>query len=440
MATWEDRLREAAYTSPGGTRFVFIYDDVSQRVTKKTTEFTFPAFDGSFIQDLGPTGDNYPFRFVFSGADYDLESTAFLTALKEIGRGVLEHPIYRRKDVVPFGQIVRRDELKTAANQAIFELVFYESSDLVFPVSATEIFSLAEQAILNYDNEQAEQFASELELTNAEETVSYKQRIKDAIAAVKNALRVIAEVQEDIKREFEDAIELINESIDVLIGTPLQLVADIIDLIRLPGRALASIEAKLDAYNNLFNSLIGAESDNFEPSYDKQPNNAFLTKNLFAAATVSTMLLDSLNVAKQTGTDTTIATTPTLSIAADTQPPFLSKPQIIETVDFINNRFDEFLSWSDNNRIALDMIDTGEAYAFLQSGLALGLGDLIFFSFTARQEIVFTLDRDRTPHDLVAELYQTIDPVLDFFAMTNNLSGDELFEIKKGRKIVYYQS
>ncbi len=48
------------------------------------------------------------------------------------------------------------------------------------------------------------------------------------------------------------------------------------------------------------------------------------------------------------------------------------------------------------------------------------------------------LDRDRTILDLCAELYDEVDEKLDLIIDTNNLSGDEVFELKAGRRIVYY--
>ena len=130
---WTDRIREAAYTPPEGGRIVFTYENVSKLVDKKTTAFEFPDAEGTFVQDLGRSGRRYPLRVIFWGEDYDLESDAFEAALLQRGTGKLEHPIYGTVDVVPFGTIRRRDDLKTAANQAIIELTFWETIGLIYP-------------------------------------------------------------------------------------------------------------------------------------------------------------------------------------------------------------------------------------------------------------------------------------------------------------------
>jgi prophage DNA circulation protein len=134
---WEDRILEAAYTSPGGTRFVFLYEDFSVSVDKKTTTFIFPDFDGAFIQDLGRAGRNYPFTLYFSGEDYDQQADAFLAALEEKGIGTLEHPRYGTKYVVPTGTINISESHVNGANQAVFGVTFSETiTDLTIPAIA----------------------------------------------------------------------------------------------------------------------------------------------------------------------------------------------------------------------------------------------------------------------------------------------------------------
>ena len=56
---WNDRIREAAYTSPSGERIIFGYENVSRKIDKKTTGFDFPDADGTFVQDLANGVSNW---------------------------------------------------------------------------------------------------------------------------------------------------------------------------------------------------------------------------------------------------------------------------------------------------------------------------------------------------------------------------------------------
>jgi hypothetical protein len=84
------------------------------------------------------------------------------------------------------------------------------------------------------------------------------------------------------------------------------------------------------------------------------------------------------------------------------------------------------------------VVDTGEAYQALQQAVALTAGFLIQVSFTLAAERRIVLDRDRTIIDVAAELYGSVDDRLDFLINTNNLSGDDILELKRGRSLVYY--
>ena len=76
---WNDRLREAALTSPSSVRVTFDFEDVSRSFNKKGSAFEFADADGTYIQQTGNTSRRYPLRVFFWGDDYDIEAD-------EIGR------------------------------------------------------------------------------------------------------------------------------------------------------------------------------------------------------------------------------------------------------------------------------------------------------------------------------------------------------------------
>ena len=60
----------------------------------------------------------------------------------------------------------------------------------------------------------------------------------------------------------------------------------------------------------------------------------------------------------------------------------------------------------------------------------------VSFSLVPERRIV--LAKARTIVDLSAELYGQVDEKIDFLIRSNDLSGDEIHELPKGREIVYY--
>jgi len=184
--SWIERLREGAYTSPSGTRITFEYEDVRNEIDKKTTGFQFPDADGTFVQDTGHSGRRYPLRVVFWGADYDLQANAFDALLLERGAGRLEHPIYGMVNVVPFGTIARRDDLKTAANQTIMDITFWATIGIECPEAQTDHASSVLSAVADYNFTAAAQFAKDIDLA----TEGKKENFKGAYDRLLGNVRV----------------------------------------------------------------------------------------------------------------------------------------------------------------------------------------------------------------------------------------------------------
>ena len=412
--SWNDRLREAAYSSPTGVRIVFDYENVRKAFDKKTTEFNFPDANGTYIQDLGHTGRRYPMRVFFWGDDYDEQAVAFEAVLQEIGTGKLEHPIYGTVDVVPFGTVTQRDDLKTAANQAVFEVVFWETIGLIYPSSQSDPASDVLSAVSEYNDVAASEFEDVTSLTSAVKQSSFLNSYNALLDGAVSGLQVIADVQEDVQKTFNAIDDSINRGIDVLVAQPLTLAFQTILLIQAPARALADITARLKAYSDLASALISGSGASVAGN-DSRNSNDFHTTDLFAS---------------------TYTTGSIVSVVNNT---FLTKTEALEAAEFVLDQFTELLTWRDDNFQSLEEIDTGGAYQQLQEAVALTAGFLVQISFTLKQERRLILDRDRTIIDLVSELYMCcVDDQIDFFITSNDLTGSEILELPKGREVVYY--
>lgn len=411
---WNDRIKEAAYTSPSGTRLTFNYENVRKSVDKKTTGFEFPDADGTFVQDLGHSGRRYPLRVFFWGDDYDLEAEAFEAALLERGQGKLEHPIYGTKDVVPFGTITRRDDLKTANNQAIIEVIFWETIGLVYPSAQSDPASDVLNAVSEYNDSVSEEFEEITSLDSAVEQVTFKNDYQALLDQASSGLQSIADVQDDVRTQFDAIVDSINQGIDILIADPLTLAFQTTQLIQSPARALANIEARLTAYGDLANAIISGDGAVVSPGNDSSNSNKFHTNDLYASTYV------------------------TGSVVSVVNNQFVTKTEALQAADTILTQLEDVTNWRDDNYQSLSEVDTGGSYQKLQESVALTAGFLVKISFSLKQERSIILDRNRTIIDLVAELYGSVDDQLDFLISSNDLSGSEILELPKGREIVYY--
>jgi len=404
--SWVDRLREAAYTSPSGVRTVFSYENVKRAVTKKTSSFEFPDADGTYVQDFGAGGRRYPVRVFLWGADYDIAAAAFEESLIERGVGRLEHPIYGTVDVIPFGEIVRRDDLKTAANQAVIEVTFWESTGVAYPTADKDPASAVLGAVDGFNTAIATEFAETPGVDVATQQALIKSQFERALAAVDTALAPVAAVEDAVSAQFTAIYDSITLGIDVLIDEPLTLGFQTVLLIEAPARAAAAISDRLAAYAGLLESLTSGHGAAGVPE--------FKTTDLFASTQVAAEVVAVVNST------------------------FLTQGGAITAAEKILGQFEAFVSWRDDTARALAVVDTGEAYQQLQDAVALAAGYLVELSFTLKQERAITLTRPRTVIDLAAELYGEVDGKLDFLITSNNLTGDEIIELPRGRRIVYY--
>lgn len=432
---WQDRIREAAYRSPNGTRTVFTFQDVSRVVEKKTSAFDFPDADGTLVQDLGRKGRRYPLRVIFAGDDHDLEADAFEQTLLERGAGVLEHPRYGQVDVVPFGEITQRDDLKTRANQTVIEVVFWATIGTAYPAGQTDGAAEALAAVDSYTAAASGQLEDALQLDTQFEEVTFRDQWDSFLDNVESALAEVAEVQEDVTRQFNDINDSINRGLDVLIAEPLTLAFQTLALIKAPARAVAQIEARLNAYGDLASSIVNGSSNRIgtgsagapqtvQPTNDSRAANELASRQIFAQGAVSGSVTAAMLSAQ----------------SPEGEGGYSTQPQAIAAAEQLLEQFDQVTNWADQNYRALDgvTVDTGAGYQQLQKAVALAAGVLVQLAFNLRQERRITLDRARSLYDFVGGYYGDIDANLDFFISSNDLTGSEILELPKGRTVVVY--
>lgn len=437
--SWTDRLKEAAYTSPSGIRTVFKYENVSVSVNKRDSVREFPEFDGAFVQNFGIGATSYPLLCIFSGDDHDLEATVFLNLLAEAGAGILEHPLYGRlENIVPLGPISRRDDLKTAANQSVFEVNFVQSAAFQFPGSIVSASDNIESSLSEFSKAQIESYGEDIKIATAREKISLIDNVKAKVGSTVRKMRKIAATVQEVENEFNDAVDFIESNINTLVGTPLALARQIINLVQLPARAASQISATLAAYGNLLTATISDANGLFSPSAGNSVNNQFFNSELFARAAYSGMLTAAKLTADATSEVSGQSLAEFLAVSPQEQPPFSTQSDIIEAIEFLEGESRRLNEWDEANRAALDLLDTGEAAAFLTESSLGVAGFLVEISFSARQERIVILGSRRNLIELCAELYGILDNAFDFFISSNDLSGDEIYELPQGRRIKYY--
>lgn len=433
---WTERIKEAAYTSPGGTRITFMYEDVTRSQGTKNTVFDFSDADGSFVQDLGRTGRRYPMRFIFSGDDCDLQAKQMEDALSERGQGTLEHPMYGNILVVPTGSITRSDGLVTSANQSIVEVELMETNALIYPspvADAAGEISLLDQIA---DAAQAAGFDQGL----IDSTVSAISELQADYIAVQNAvtetLGPIADTVDTAQKLFTSIQASINNGLDVLVDQPLTLAYQTIQLIKTPARIVEQVSARINASANQLSqyAALSVSSSGSSSSRIKAIGRLNAYSSLFNTIT---SIKPETNVVLHNRDLHASSTASSMAVAA-VNTSFDRRKDAISAAEMILDTMELLSAWRDTGFQDVGIIDDGSSWQATQHIMAIAAGILVDQSFNLLNERRIFTTSDRTIIDLCFELYGTVDDILDDFMQDNNFSGDEIIEIKRGRSITYY--
>ena len=410
--SWEDRLKEAAYTSPSGNRFVFEYENVSQEVEKKTTAFTFPNKDGAFIQDLGRAGRTFPFTVFFSGADYDTIADNFLLALEEKGAGKLEHPRYGDRIVVPTGSISIREDLATGANQAAFSVTFSETiENITFPSSSKSTTDALSNSASEFQTSAADQFASDIQLDNASEAIALQNTAANSVAVI-GSLEEITKQDSNINASFKTIKAAYEEQVKNVATEAGDTALQAILLTRTPARIVTDIKNEIAIYTTMIDGIITAGIAN--PDGTTNPRNTYLYKNLLASAGLIAL-----------------SEVPLFSIIN-------TRPEAVSAANSIQDLFDDLKEWQDGNIESLDIISPHEAYYNLLVTITQAVIYLINLSFELPQERIVTLQNDRNLIEFLASVGLDVETNIDNFIQWNNLTGDEIEILPRGMVVTYY--
>jgi hypothetical protein len=409
---WKDRLNEAAYTSPSGARIVLEYEEVRTAAELRGSRFDFANVEGTYVQATGSSGREFPMRVFFNGDDHDTDAAAFLNALREPGEGTLEHPIAGRVQVVPLGRIVQRNDLVRAANESAFEVTFWETIGALYPSSQNDPASDVLAAVSAFNEAAATAYEGGISLATGSELGELISEITAKVQQAKKFLQPIAATVESVSNQFDDIADSITDGINVLVGTPLTLAFQVVQLVQAPGRAIALWQDKLEAFASLAANITSAGARS--PTVDRTAQNLFLTDDLYASGALTGAIVGAVNNE------------------------FTTQPDAIKAAQAILAQAGALNTWREGNFESLSETDTGEAYQQWQEAASLCAGFLVQISFTLAQERIITTERDRSIVDLCAELYGSIDDKLDFFINSNSLTGDEIIEIPRGRAIKYY--
>jgi len=427
---YESRLKTASYRAPSGTSITFDYEDVRRSTELRGSAYAFPGVDEHFVQRTGHGSRVYPMRCVFWGPQHDLVATAFEAACLERGQGTLTHPLYGTFKVTPFGTLARRNDMVEDANASIVEVTFWTSLPSAYPGALANRRNEILAALDGFDVAAAQQFAGGTSVAGVIEKQSLRTTIEDFLGTVSDALSDVAAATDSARAAFDDQLSLVERGLETLVGQPLLLAQNMIELTKAPARALASIQARMDAYRDLAQDIFGS----------RQGGEIVSATLIDASLTGLSSTTRDRAVNNVRASELVAMSAVAGSVRSVLETEFTTKPQAQAAALLVLTQLDELVGWREGALEGVGASDDGEAYQQLYRAVSLVAGFLVEVSFSLVPERVIVLSRARTIIDLAAELFGQVDERLDELIEHNGLTGSEILELPAGKAISYYEA
>lgn len=407
--SWQDRLTTATYTSPSGAEFTLQYEDVRRSLKKKTTVFEFVSSNDVYVQDNFVGAKSYPLTIYFTGEDHDLEANSFFEALSEVGAGTLQHPIYGRLTVNATDSIEQVDNLKSGANQSAFTITFIETITELYPSAQENKKATSQSTSANFDDVKAGEFADGVTLDSVAEEQSMIGQVNDFVGSYKESLLPVVDGIAEAQEFINDVSSSITNGINTLIGTPLTLAFQSIQLVKSVANTGALIGDKLDAYGDLLDDLI-SPGDTKNPTYNNVGANSVQTQDLYASANVSA-IADSISTNE-----------------------FETREEALSAAESLQNSFFNYVEWKERNTAAVGIEDEGDSYDALLGQVTATVSETISSAATLQRIRNIVIDSDMLVLDFAYRYFGTSDSAtVEKVILLNNLDNSDIWTLPKGK-------
>lgn len=402
--SWQNDIENKIFTIITGDRKTYT---PKWRNAVKTVDYNVSVFDfvnvtGSFIDRRKPKARQFALEFYFDGENAVTIGNNFEISARNANKWTVKHPFYGEIKCQPLS--LSQDN--TTLNCSAFKVPVLETllqgwpkSDIVVVDQLTTLqTTLNNYQVVDLKNAGINKVALtslvnksdtsiSKSITNDNELIAFKKLVSSAINSIDEVL-------------FDTVTVLRN--IQAIINYPAVISRTIKD----------RVNVLIEVLNNIFSSFNGSTVIG-----KKHVEN-------FGGATISAM-----HVAASTNISGNYSRRSDIAIIQDT----------------LLSAYDSYLAFLDS--MQTERADSDSSYQAnfdnlnsLESIVNLSIANLYNTAFNAKQERSFIIDKDTNPIVLTHRFYGLdLDDVnLNSFITENNIGINELLNIRKGRKVVYY--
>lgn len=418
--SYSDRQKQVIWTSPSGKKFILQTDgkikysrkrkgEVKNNPTRsygknnsKTSYKTVNMSDDTF-QDMGVSGRDFSLKLYFFGDNHDIDANSFEAAYCEHGKSKLQLPYGNIMIVQALDIDFEQDTVEKLSHTEV-NISFHQCSGTVYPTAKATKTTALTKNINQMQETLSESFAETVAV------IEDKQSFADRWGS---NLDKLTEKFNDIQNS--DFIGILQDiKSQNILNNPLVMSTQLGILLKKGLLTYDTVSDVITSISDIISALLPSSSENVTKS-------EYTADDLFLKSTIMTGC-DVINSSDfELRKDAVLAAENIQEINDN----YIEQSQDIEEI--INKNLEDTI---------ITEVDTTEI-------VNQTIGSIIDKSDDLKVEKTIFLKEYSNPLMVAFENYPDMfksDPeaAIDYVNRTNNLSGDELFFLEKGRKIVIY--
>lgn len=422
--SWLDKINDHLTIKTGdGEIYIPYWNNASKENEYNISTFEFPEVDGSLVRRGRVMGRKFSLELYFQadgrkGIDHIEESKAFEKSASDPRPWTIEHPFYGTLLVQPISLKFDNSDLNvTKITGMVIETI--STTDPLIKEDAVDLILDAKE--------------------NTEETydISFVNDIPDPKTSDINKLlgnieRIYNEGEKRVKdtvdaQKYFNFFNTANALVAKATAGPLEAIRATRAMINAPFQFIDSVKNRVDMlvaqFNGLRSDITNLVKKNDIKIYE---NNGGIIVSTLVGASV-------FNQNNQ------------LSPEEKTNFSYPTRVEVVETIENILDTYNTYIedldSFQSENYTSTDSyLPDADSLIKLSDLVAFTVANLFVIAASAKQERIIYLEDDTNLVMLAHRLYglKSDDSTLQQVIDENNIGGNELLQIKKGRKIVWY--
>lgn len=372
------------YPESGQSDYRMLYKGATKTIGFNTEGFDFVGVEGTYVAREQAQGTQYPLEFYFEGENHIQAAKDFEISARNKNLWKVYHPIFGEITCQPLSLEFDSSYLNITKVSG----TVWETGEIKYPQNKPRITGIIEE---KGRIETESSYYIEPSILTESSKLSLKD-INDFIAKAYTKLPATSELAVDLKNR----IRAVDSTIEELLTLPGKFVDSFYSLVTFVIEVEDNIVSKIKALRTIFDTIRSVKDVSiFEPTANAV---------LYVAADLSL------------------------------QSKYKKSGDIVDVISEISNMYTNLGLFYEQN----GMIPNSEMALSMDYIVNTTIGNLKELGLSASQERILILEKDSNPIVLAHRFYGFSDDSLMRFLDENNIQMRDMFQIKKGTRLVWY--